>query len=155
MQEGTWPDVRQRGSLLGMDELVEVVAGREPGEVRPGSDVAAVTSAARLLADERRLFYVAVTRARRELVVTAIGAEDSEERPSRFLAELAGDDIQIEHVAGTGRRWLSLPATDRGAAARRGQCEPAPARPGQPRRPSSPGSPLSASAGRAQGSGMR
>jgi RecB family exonuclease len=110
VQEGTWPDVRQRGSLLGMDELVEVVAGREPGEVRPGSDVAAVTSAARLLADERRLFYVAVTRARRELVVTAIGAEDSEERPSRFLTELAGDDIQIEHVAATGRRWLSLPA---------------------------------------------
>ncbi len=23
VQEGTWPDLRQRGSLLGMDELVE------------------------------------------------------------------------------------------------------------------------------------
>jgi RecB family exonuclease len=43
-------------------------------------------------------------------VVTAVGAEDTEERPSRFLAELAGDDIEIQHVAGTGRRWLSLPA---------------------------------------------
>ena len=110
VQEGTWPDVRQRGSLLGMDELVEVVAGREPGETTPGNDVAAVAATARLLADERRLFYVAVTRARRELVVTAIGAADSEERPSRFLTELAGDDIEIEHVASTGRRWLSLPA---------------------------------------------
>ncbi len=110
VQEGTWPDVRQRGSLLGMDDLVEVVAGREAGEIRPGSAVSAVAATARLLTDERRLFYVAVTRARRELVVTAIGAEDSEERPSRFLAELAGDDIEIEHVAGTGRRWLSLPA---------------------------------------------
>ncbi len=66
--------------------------------------------AARLLAEERRLFYVAVTRARRELIVTAVGAEDGEERPSRFLTELAGDGVEIEQVAGTGRRWLSLPA---------------------------------------------
>ncbi len=110
VQEGTWPDVRQRGSLLGMDELVDVVAGLDVGEVRSGSEVAAIATSARLLTDERRLFYVAATRARRELVVTAIGAEDSDERPSRFLAELAGDDIEIEHVAGAGRRWLSLPA---------------------------------------------
>jgi superfamily I DNA/RNA helicase/RecB family exonuclease len=112
VQEGTWPDVRQRGSLLGMDELVDVVAGREPVASASGGQVAAAAaaSAARLLAEERRLFYVAVTRARRELVVTAVGAEDSEERPSRFLAELAGDEIEIERVAGTERRWLSLPA---------------------------------------------
>ncbi|HSR82931.1 MAG TPA: ATP-dependent DNA helicase [Streptosporangiaceae bacterium] len=109
VQEGTWPDVRQRGSLLGLDELIDVVGG-EPREARPGADVAALSSAARLLTDERRLFYVAVTRARRQLVVTAVGAEDGEERPSRFLAELAGDDIEIERVGGAGRRWLSLPA---------------------------------------------
>ena len=121
VQEGTWPDVRQRGSLLGMDELVDVVAGRDVGAVRPGSEVAAVATTARLLADERRLFYVAATRARRELVVTAIGAEDSEERPSRFLAELAGDVIEIEHVAGAGRRWLSLPALT--ADLRRAACD--------------------------------
>jgi RecB family exonuclease len=51
-----------------------------------------------------------VTRARQALVVTAVGADDTEERPSRFLAELAGDDIEIQRVAGTGHRWLSLPA---------------------------------------------
>jgi superfamily I DNA/RNA helicase/RecB family exonuclease len=107
VQEGTWPDLRQRGSLLGMDELVEVVAGREPG---PGTDAAAVATTTRLLAEERRLFYVAVTRARRSLLVTAVGAEDAEERPSRFLAELAGDDVEIEQVTGAGHRWLSLPA---------------------------------------------
>ena len=49
-------------------------------------------------------------RARRSLVVTAVGGEDSEERTSRFLAELAGDEIAIEDVAGIGTRWLSLPA---------------------------------------------
>jgi len=109
VQEGSWPDLRQRGSLLGMDELVDVVAGRD-SQAQPHSDAMVATASARLLAEERRLFYVAVTRARRALVVTAVGAEDSEERPSRFLTELAGDDIEIEHVAGTARRWLSLPA---------------------------------------------
>jgi superfamily I DNA/RNA helicase/RecB family exonuclease len=110
VQEGSWPDLRQRGSLLGMDELIDVVAGRDAGQAGSRADVAAVAATARLRAEERRLFYVAATRARRELVVTAVGAADSEERPSRFLAELAGDEIEIEHVAGTGRRWLSLPA---------------------------------------------
>jgi len=43
-------------------------------------------------------------------VVTAVGADDGEDRPSRFLAELAGEDIEIEQVAGPGRRFLSLPA---------------------------------------------
>jgi superfamily I DNA/RNA helicase/RecB family exonuclease len=107
VQEGTWPDLRQRGSLLGMDELVDVVAGRQAG---PAADAAAAAASARLLAEERRLFYVAVTRARRSLVVTAVGAEDTEERPSRFLAELAGDEIEIDQVASAGQRWLSLPA---------------------------------------------
>jgi superfamily I DNA/RNA helicase/RecB family exonuclease len=109
VQEGSWPDMRQRGSMLGMDELVDVVAGREAGASWHGREAAAAASA-RLLAEERRLFYVAVTRARRDLIVTAVGAEDAEERPSRFLTELAGDDVEIERVAGAGRHWLSLPA---------------------------------------------
>ena len=108
-QEGSWPDMRQRGSMLGMDELIDVMAGRDAGASWHGSEAAAAASA-RLLAEERRLFYVAVTRARRELIVTAVGAEDAEERPSRFLTELAGDEIEIERVAGAERHWLSLPA---------------------------------------------
>ncbi|MGO8961692.1 MAG: ATP-dependent helicase [Streptosporangiaceae bacterium] len=110
VQEGSWPDLRQRGSLLGMDELMDVVAGREPGASPASAGIAAVQASARQLAEERRLFYVAVTRARSQLVVTAVGAADAEERPSRFLAELAGDEIEIEQVAGAGLRWLSLPA---------------------------------------------
>ena len=68
--------------------------------------------AAKLLAEERRLFYVAVTRARRLLVVTAAGGEDSDLRPSRFLTELAGDDVPIERIGGGhgAHRWLSMPA---------------------------------------------
>jgi superfamily I DNA/RNA helicase/RecB family exonuclease len=127
VQEETWPDLRMRGSLLGADELAELVhpgaaeavylgrsaAGR-PGEwpgAGPGADVDAAMLAARLLAEERRLFYVAVTRARRLLVVTAAGGDDTDQRPSRFLTELAGDDIPIERGAGRGtHRWLSMPA---------------------------------------------
>ena len=100
VQEGGWPDLRLRGSLLGAGELADPAAD-------DGTRAATVTAG--LLAEERRLFYVAVTRARKRLIVTASG-EESDERPSRFLAELAGEDIEIERVGGQRHRWLSLPA---------------------------------------------
>ena len=84
--------------------------GRPGGEATGAAPRRRPPRVSELLAEERRLFYVAVTRARRALVVTAVGAEDAEERPSRFLAELAGDEIEIERVAGAGGSWLSLPA---------------------------------------------
>jgi superfamily I DNA/RNA helicase/RecB family exonuclease len=77
VQEGSWPDLRRRGSLLGSETLVDVLAGRDTPGGPPMSEQ---------LAEERRLFYVAITRARRRLVVSAVSGE--EEQPSRFLDEL-------------------------------------------------------------------
>jgi superfamily I DNA/RNA helicase/RecB family exonuclease len=75
LQEGVWPDLRRRGSVLESDLI-------DAGGPRP-----AATDAA-LLVEERRLFYVAVSRARRRLVLTATsGTDELAERPSRFLGE--------------------------------------------------------------------
>jgi RecB family exonuclease len=74
VQEGVWPDLRLRGSLLGSTDLVDLVTGR-------GGDPRAARAQVRH--DETRLFHVAVTRARHRLVVTAIRSED--EQPSPFL----------------------------------------------------------------------
>jgi superfamily I DNA/RNA helicase/RecB family exonuclease len=112
VQEETWPDLRLRGSVLGAGELAEAARPGEASGRRQGADVDAAMLAAKLLAEERRLFYVAVTRARRRLVVTAAGGEDTDLRPSRFLIELADDDVPIERIGGGhgAHRWLSMPA---------------------------------------------
>ncbi|MEU6574327.1 ATP-dependent DNA helicase [Streptomyces sp. NPDC046805] len=95
VQEGLWPDLRRRGSLLEADRI-----GRD-GLAEP------LTPGA-LLAEERRLFYVAATRARERLVVTAVKAPaDDGDRPSRFLAELG---VAPQDVTGRPRRPLAVAA---------------------------------------------
>jgi superfamily I DNA/RNA helicase/RecB family exonuclease len=74
VQEGVWPDLRLRGSLLGSQELDDVVTGR-------GGSLRAAQAAVRH--DETRLFLVAVTRASERLLVTAVRSDD--EQPSPFL----------------------------------------------------------------------
>ncbi|MGI8457481.1 MAG: ATP-dependent helicase [Propionibacteriaceae bacterium] len=98
VQEGVWPDLRRRGSLLEADRLDRLGPGRVGwGEVEP--------TAARV-AEERRLFYVACTRARSRLVVTAVeGTEGEGDQPSRFLTELG---VTITPVRGRPRRPASL-----------------------------------------------
>ncbi|HEU0089621.1 MAG TPA: ATP-dependent DNA helicase [Pseudonocardiaceae bacterium] len=91
VQEGRWPDLRLRGSLLGVERLVDAVAGVES---------ATVSRAAPLLAEERRLLLVAASRARHRLLVSAVQGED--EQPSRFLDELAGTDTATGEGAQAG-----------------------------------------------------
>ncbi|MFE2418380.1 ATP-dependent helicase [Streptomyces hokutonensis] len=95
VQEGLWPDLRRRGSLLEADRIGHDGLA-EP--LTPGA----------LLAEERRLFYVAATRARERLVVTAVKAPaDDGDQPSRFLTELG---VEPKDVTGRPRRPLSVAA---------------------------------------------
>ncbi|MFE3736970.1 ATP-dependent helicase [Streptomyces sp. NPDC059134] len=95
VQEGLWPDLRRRGSLLEADRI-----GRD-GLAEP------LTPGA-LLTEERRLFYVAATRARDRLVVTAVKAPaDDGDQPSRFLPELG---VEPKDVTGRPRRPLAVAA---------------------------------------------
>ncbi|HET7358232.1 MAG TPA: ATP-dependent DNA helicase [Nocardioidaceae bacterium] len=102
VQEELWPDLRRRATLLHADRI-------GPDGLLPP------TSTKALLAEERRLFYVACTRARQRLLVTAVSAaEEDGEQPSRFLEELGGTDEQgpapvpRRHVQGRPVRPLSL-----------------------------------------------
>ncbi|MFL6171950.1 MAG: PD-(D/E)XK nuclease family protein, partial [Marmoricola sp.] len=93
VQQQGWPDLRRRSTLLQADRI--------------GSDgVLPPVLTKDLLAEERRLFYVACTRARQRLVVTAVASpEDEGEQPSRFLDELG---LDATDVIGRPRRPLSL-----------------------------------------------
>ncbi|GAA1411390.1 hypothetical protein GCM10009639_62980 [Kitasatospora putterlickiae] len=112
VQDGLWPDLRRRGSLLEADRI-----GRD-GLAEPLTPTA-------LLAEERRLFYVAATRAKDRLVVTAVKAPaDDGDQPSRFLRELYREDVDprtgrvlrrtppvtVEDVTHRPRRPLAVPA---------------------------------------------
>ncbi|WP_284502016.1 3'-5' exonuclease, partial [Actinotalea sp. C106] len=83
VQEGTWPDLRLRDSMLGAQQLVDLLSGRGvPGAAGDGSSVAAEARAA-VLDDELRAFAVATSRARRQLVVTAV--RDTDHQPSGLV----------------------------------------------------------------------
>ena len=78
VQDGVWPDLRLRDTLLGAEALVSALHGR------PTSGPEAWRSAqAQVRADELRQFHVAVSRASDELLVTATSSTD--DQPSALL----------------------------------------------------------------------
>ncbi len=98
VQEGLWPDLRARTTLF--------------ADPREADGQGGAWRQSRLL-DERRLFYVACTRASRALLVTAVdSATDDGPTPSPFVA-LAAGDAPIVAVPGRPR----LPLTPAGVVA--------------------------------------
>ncbi len=100
LEEGVWPNLRLRDSVLGAQAFADVVAGRAPrapaGEAsRP--ELAAGARAA-VFADETRALLVALTRARVQLIVSCLDGED--ERPSRYIS-------WIEAATGADRQQAS------------------------------------------------
>lgn len=76
VQDGLWPAIRPPHSLLRSERLDPRGDGRPP-------------TFGALLAEERRLFYVAATRGRRRLVVTAVASSASDgDQPSRFHQQM-------------------------------------------------------------------
>ena len=118
VSEGCWPVTRRPHSLLGLDELLDVQDGVTVAAGPAGGSGEA-------LQEERRLFYVAATRARHRLVASSVADQDT--LPSRFLAELAGAaelphgwparpdgrprrSLQLAHVVADLRRAVTDPS---------------------------------------------
>jgi superfamily I DNA/RNA helicase/RecB family exonuclease len=79
VQDGVWPDLRLRDTLLGSEALVAALRGL------PVAGPEAVRAAqAQVRSDELRQFHVAVTRASERLLVTAVAS--TEDQPSGFLS---------------------------------------------------------------------
>lgn len=101
VQEGVWPDLRLRGSLLGSEHLVDVLTGRA-GSFR-GAQAA-------VRYDETRLFLVAMTRASERVLVTAVRSDD--EQPSLYLdiVDPLPDDSDGIRTFTEVRRAMTLPS---------------------------------------------
>ena len=108
LQEGGWPNLRLRGSLLGPGELVRAVTGL---------DSANLDERKLVLSDELRMFALAVSRARRQVILAAVANED--EAASVFFslvplgtAELATSGLpplSLRGLTGRLRRELLQP----------------------------------------------
>jgi superfamily I DNA/RNA helicase/RecB family exonuclease len=94
-QEGEWPDLRQRGTVLQSERLSATGLGEAP-------------TVSELLAEERRLFYVACTRARERVTITTVAsAEQGDDEFSRFVHDLA---LPIQPMAPRPREAASMTA---------------------------------------------
>ncbi len=80
LQDGSWPNLRLRGSLLGAQDLARLAAG---------IDTAAVDERKQVLGDELRMFALAVSRARSRVILAAVANDD--EAPSPFFGLLPSD----------------------------------------------------------------
>ncbi|RVW04993.1 ATP-dependent helicase [Rhodococcus spongiicola] len=116
VQEGLWPRLGSRGTLLATEALIDLTSGVWKGGVGSGDETLSRT--APRLAEERRLFLVACSRARSQLLVTAVDSSSSDDElvRSRFVDDLLGGeqdtegDIPAAPASEENPRVLALPA---------------------------------------------
>ena len=95
LQDGTWPILRVRGSLLQVPDLVDLLDGRSFAIADRRRDV---------LHDELRLFAGSIARARSTVLLTAVDADD--EAPSPFMRLVPDEDPGDEPGAALTLRGL-------------------------------------------------
>jgi RecB family exonuclease len=98
-QENLWPDLRSHQTILQADRIGK-------------NEVLMPPTFAETLAGERRLFYVAVTRAMQKLVLTAVDTSINDDgvQPSRFLRDIQAKltDLDWQHIGGRPKRPLNV-----------------------------------------------
>ena len=97
--EGVLPDLARHQSLLQVEQL---------GSLR--SDPSPHPMGRRRLQEETRLLYTGITRARRQVVLTATtaGPDEAHRRPSRFLDAIKGPGVDMADVNSTPTRPVTL-----------------------------------------------
>ncbi len=111
LQESVWPNLRLRGSLLHPHRVADALER----SAHDGEPAAPADERAQVLGDELRMFALAVSRARGQVILTATANDD--EQPSPFLrlaSELAEDDtdetlhpLSLRGMVGRLRRRLA------------------------------------------------
>ncbi|MGA0866214.1 MAG: PD-(D/E)XK nuclease family protein [Candidatus Nanopelagicaceae bacterium] len=91
VQEGIWPNLTTRGSLLGSERLVEI----QRYGILPKAELAALSATA-LAIDEKRLFEYATSRASEHLLVTAVTRED--DLPSPYFYDFAARNPSLDEA---------------------------------------------------------
>jgi superfamily I DNA/RNA helicase/RecB family exonuclease len=119
LQEGVWPNLRPRGTLLHAGALSRAVAAARAGDP-VGEEESAASVRASVRADELRLFALAVSRAARQVVLACTANDD--EQPSVLMglapARLPARRRRPLHLRGmVGALRREAGAGDREAAA--------------------------------------
>ncbi|TPX02689.1 ATP-dependent helicase, partial [Schumannella luteola] len=103
LQDGAWPNLRPRGSLLAPQRLVRALEGR---------DIAAIDERKLVLDDELRMFALAVSRASERVVLAAV---DNDDETASVLFSLAPDAEELLRPGDpTASRLSTAPLTLRG-----------------------------------------
>ena len=98
LQDGSWPNMRLRGSLLAPQDLVRVVTGMDDAHIDERKLV---------LHDELRMFALAVSRARSVVILTAVANDDEAPSVLFSLAPKGTPAIDVSAMSPLSLRGLT------------------------------------------------